>query len=254
MSVTVAPARTGEPSRPVRIDEASLREAVRQLTEREADLATIVERHGMPPLWPREPGLRSLVQIVLEQQVSLASARAAYRRLQAVVNAIEPSRIAALDEATARAAGLTRQKQRYLVALGEAILAGRLDLTSLAHESDDAVRGALTAIPGLGRWSADVYLLLALRRPDVWAAHDLALAASVQAVRRMPRRPRPEELDAMGEAWRPWRSAAARLLWHAYLSGDRPRRGSTVPTLGASPHEPRAPGRARARTRSRRAP
>lgn len=203
--------------------EASLLDAVELIAERDPDLARIVARHGPPPAWRREPGFATLVQIVLEQQVSLASARAAYRRLAGVVGLIEPARVAVIDAAQAGAAGLTRQKHRYLVAMAQSVLGGRLDLASVATQSDDDARSTLMAVPGVGRWSADVYLLLALRRADIWPAGDLALATSVQYVKRLPRRPGPDEMARLAEGWRPCRSVAARLLWHSYLSGDRAR-------------------------------
>ncbi|MFN2483988.1 MAG: DNA-3-methyladenine glycosylase [Candidatus Limnocylindria bacterium] len=181
----------------------------------------MVARHGHPPLWAREPTFQTLVLIILEQQVSLASARAAYRRLEAAVSVVEPARVATMSDAAAIAAGLTRQKRGYLSELAARVLSGELDLDAVAAGPDDAARTLLTIVPGIGRWSGDVYLLMALGRPDVWPIDDIALAASARAVKRLSRRPSPDELAQIGKPWRPWRSAAARLLWHAYLARDR---------------------------------
>jgi DNA-3-methyladenine glycosylase II len=218
------------------IDPATLDRAVGILAAADPDLGGIVARHGSPPLWPREPGFGTLALLILEQQVSLASARAAFGRLEAAVGVIAevgPAGVLAAGESRLIAAGLTRQKSRYLVALAAAVDDGRLDLDALDGLDDDAVRDALTAVPGIGRWTADCYLLFALRRPDVWPPADIALAAAVQFVGGLPARPDSPELERIAEAWRPWRSVAARLLWHAYLSGDRPPRAGRASPLGA---------------------
>jgi DNA-3-methyladenine glycosylase II len=216
-------------SPPVALDEARLAVGAAELTASDADLRAVVDRHGMPPLWAREAGFQTLLKIILEQQVTLQSGQAAYDRLERVAGAIEPQAIVDVGEAGGRAAGLTRQKARYVVALAAAVEDGSLDVGALAELDDEAVRGALLAIPGIGPWTADVYLLMALRRPDAWPTADIALAASAQFVKRLSKRPSASELDAMAESWRPWRAVAARLLWHSYLSGDRPR-----PTNGSA--------------------
>ena len=209
--------------RPAQLDEKALGQAIDVLTARDPDLARVVERHGPPPLWPREPGFETLVRIILEQQVTLSSGEAALARLARAAGSIDPAALVALGEDGARGAGLTRQKSRYVVALAQAVLDGTLDLRSVETVSDDEARATLLAVPGVGPWTIDVYLLMALRRPDAWPTADIALAASAQFVKRLPQRPTFAELDRMAEAWRPWRAAAARLLWHSYLSGDRPR-------------------------------
>jgi DNA-3-methyladenine glycosylase II len=213
-------------SRPFQVDEGSLAEAVAALAEVDADLAEILGRHGSPPLWAREAGFQTLLKIILEQQVTLESGQAAYDRLERAAGTIEAEAIIDLGEAGAREAGLTRQKARYVVEVARAVLDGRLDLHAVARASDDAARARLVAIPGIGDWTVDVYLLLALRRPDAWPRGDLALANSAQFVKRLPQRPTFAELDHLAESWRPWRSVAARMLWHSYLSGDRPRRSN----------------------------
>jgi DNA-3-methyladenine glycosylase II len=206
------------------LDEGALHDAVRVLASTDPDLAGILRRHGMPPLWPRDPGFQTLIRIILEQQVTLSSGEAAFNRLARAAGAVEPQALVRLGEEGARAAGLTRQKAGYLMALAQAVLEGTLDLEGVASAPDAAARTALLALPGIGAWTVDVYLLMALRRPDAWPTADIALASSAQFVKRLPVRPSFVELDRMAETWRPWRAVAARLLWHSYLSGDRPPR------------------------------
>ena len=206
---------------PATLDDQVLGDAVDELASRDDDLRAIVARHGRPPLWSREPGFATLVRIILEQQISLSSAQAAYDRLEQVAGEVEPMALLELGGAGMRAVGQTRQKSRYLTALAEAITSGGLDLDALERADEEEVSAKLMAVLGIGRWSADIYLLMALRRPDVWPSGDIALAAAMRAVKGLPARPGPDRMVALAEAWRPWRAAAARLLWHAYLSGDR---------------------------------
>lgn len=188
------------------------------LAGRDPDLARVLDKLGPPPLWARPPGFPTLVHIILEQQVSLASARAAYDRLSAATDPLTPQRLLALDDATLRALGVSRQKSTYCRHLARAILAGSLNLDALPELDDDAVRARLTAIKGIGPWTANIYLLMALRRPDIWPAGDLALAVGAQQVKGLDERPTADELSQIGTAWQPWRAVAARLLWHHYLS------------------------------------
>jgi DNA-3-methyladenine glycosylase II len=202
---------------------ASLAAAVEQLARGDPDLAAIVARYGPPPLWDREPGFGTLLHIILEQQVSLASARSAFDRLRAVADPLTPVRFLELSDAELLTVGFSRQKARYGRALATAIETGALDLDGLDALDDDAVRGTLEALPGIGPWTSTIYLLMVLGRPDVWPAGDIALAESVGQVKGLGRRPDAIEMGTLGEAWRPWRSVAARLFWHDYLE----RRGRT---------------------------
>jgi DNA-3-methyladenine glycosylase II len=198
--------------------------AVDELAERDADLAAIVARFGRPPLWDREPGFGTLLHIVLEQQVSLASAAAAFERLRVAVDPLTPARFLQLTDVELLAIGFSRQKARYGRALAEAIESGSLDLATLRTSDDDTVHRTLQTILGIGPWTSTIYLLMVLGRPDVWPVGDIALAAAVGEVKGLGRRPGPEEMATLGEAWRPWRSVAARLFWHDYL-GRRGRSG-----------------------------
>jgi DNA-3-methyladenine glycosylase II len=207
------------------LDERSFATAVAELCAGDPDLAAIVERHGVPEFWAREPGFATLVLLILEQQVSLASARAAYDRLAHRLGGLTPRGVLASTDAELRADGFSRQKNRYVRALAAAIEDGWLDLDAVAEFGDVEVRQALVALPGIGPWTAEVYLLSALRRPDTWPTGDIALQEGARRAKRLERRPSPEELEAIGESWRPNRASAARLLWHLYLSEPvRPRR------------------------------
>ena len=203
----------------------TLDDAVVALAALDPDLAGIVDRYGPPPLWDRAPGFDTLLRIVLEQQVSLASAQAAFDRLRAVADPLTPQRFLELDDATLLAIGFSRQKARYGRALAAALASGALELDRLEELDDDAVRSTLEALPGIGPWTSNIYLLMVLGRPDVWPAGDIALATAVAEVKGLPVRPDPATLTALGEAWRPWRSVAARLFWLDYL-GRRGRSGS----------------------------
>jgi DNA-3-methyladenine glycosylase II len=204
--------------RPPRLTQAALVRAVEELAAHDVDLAGIVARHGRPPLWDRAPGFPTLLQIVLEQQVSLAAARAVFDRLLAAAHPLTPDRFLELTDADLLAIGFSRQKARYGRALAEALGSGALDLEALETLDDDAVHRTLQAVPGIGPWTSTVYLLMVLLRPDLWPVGDIALAASVGEVKGLGRRPDPVEMADLGEAWRPWRSVAARLFWHDYLA------------------------------------
>ena len=204
-----------------RLTRRSLLGATRKLAARDPDLAGIVETVGPPPLWAREPGFHALIHIILEQQVSLASAKAAYDRLLVATGRLVPERFLALRNEELKTIGFSRQKTTYGRALAEAILDGRLDLALIETLDDAEAKARLITVKGIGSWTADIYLLMGLRRPDTWPTGDLALAVAVQRIQRLRKRPTPERLQNVGEAWRPWRAVAARILWHYYLSSPR---------------------------------
>ncbi|HXF61234.1 MAG TPA: hypothetical protein VNK95_06435 [Caldilineaceae bacterium] len=206
------------PVLPNALDETTLQAGLEALAARDADLGGVLARLGPPPLWARPPGFKTLILIILEQQVSLASARAAYTRLAAAASPLTPAAFLALDDAALKAIGFSRQKSAYARHLAQELLAGTLDLAELAALDDEAARARLQAIKGIGPWSAEIYLLMALRRADAWPAGDLALAVAAQEVKGLAQRPGPASLTALAEAWRPWRAVAARLLWSHYLS------------------------------------
>jgi DNA-3-methyladenine glycosylase II len=200
------------------LDEAALGCGVRVLRRRDADLARILENFGPPPLWAREPGFPTLVHMILEQQVSLASARAAYDRLLERVTPLTPAGFLQLDATELRAIGFSRQKAGYCRLLAESVRDNRLNLDAVAAMDDLAAHGELLRIKGVGEWTADIYLLMALRRPDVWPRGDLALAKAMRRLKRLRSHPSPERIESISASWRPWRAVAARILWHDYLS------------------------------------
>ena len=202
------------------LTQETLAQGVTLLAQSDPDLARVVERFGPPPLWEREPGFPTLLTIILEQQVSLASARAAYDRLVERIGPPTPDEFLTLDDAELRRIGFSRQKARYCRELAQALIEG-FDLRALETLEEGKVRERLIALPGIGRWTADIYLLMALLRPDIWPAGDRALAVAAQEVKGLPACPTPVELEEIGSAWRPWRAVAARILWHHYLSRRR---------------------------------
>jgi DNA-3-methyladenine glycosylase II len=205
------------------LTDRSLALGTRVLARSDPHLAAVLSRHGAPPLWGRQPGFATLAQIILEQQVSLASGRAAFMRLEKVAGAVTPRRIARLSEARLRAAGLTRQKAAYIRTLALAVVRREFSVRGLTSLDDERAHAELVRLKGIGPWSADIYLLMALRRRDVWPRHDLALATAMREVKRLRSVPSPERQLAIAEAWRPWRAVAARVLWHHYLSTPRRR-------------------------------
>lgn len=201
------------------LTKGRLHKAANQLAARHQALGRLHRRYGPPSLWARPQGFSTLVLIILEQQVSLASARAAHDRLAQRLGEITPEGLLSLDDSDLRACGFSRQKMGYCRGLAEALIRGRLLLTSLAPLPDDLVRQQLTALKGIGRWTADIYLLMGLLRPDVWPVGDLALRRMLAQIAGLDTLPdRATEL-ALASAWSPWRAVAARMLWQAYLGG-----------------------------------
>ena len=188
------------------------------LASRDPDLARTLDRLGPPPLWNREPGFPTLVHIILEQQVSLASARATFDKLVAKTSPLQPASFLELADPELKSIGFSGQKGRYCRELAQAVLDGSLDPDDLGSLADDEVRAKLMKITGIGRWTADIYLLMALGRPDVWPRGDLALHKAVQDLKGFEVRLSPSEFGELGEPWKPWRSVAARILWNHYLN------------------------------------
>ncbi len=200
------------------LTHVTLHRAVHNLCARDTELAGTVDRFGPPPMWERRAGFATIIRIVLEQQVSLASGKAAYERLRRVVGRVTAKRVNGVTAVQLRGHGITRQKATYCLELARVVVGGELNLRQLDHMDDGAVRDALLRVRGIGPWTADIYLLMALRRPDVWPVGDLALAETVRRVKRLRTRPSSERLGRIARGWRPWRAVAARILWHCYLS------------------------------------
>ncbi len=200
------------------LTRTTLAKAATRLAQCDRDLAAILTSYGPPPLWARKPGFDTIVRIILEQQVSLAAAASMYKRLRNNIIPFQPNRFVELGEPHFKSLGLTRQKTAYCLHLAESIIASNVKLPALSRLSDEDVKAALMQVKGIGSWSADIYLLMALRRPDIWPASDLALATVVFKVKRLKQRPTPDQLTRIARAWRPFRSVAARMFWQYYLA------------------------------------
>ncbi len=189
-----------------------------ELAYKDTDLALIFQTYGTPPLWKREAAFATLVHIILEQQVSLASALSAFNKLKAKLGKITPENVLSLTDEELKAAYFSRQKIVYARCLSEAIICGSLNLQSLENLSDKDVKHELKKIKGIGDWTADIYLLMALLRPDVMPKGDLALHVAWQKLKKLEVRPNSDEFLIIAERWKPFRAVAARLLWHFYLN------------------------------------
>jgi len=207
------------------LSRSSLAASSEELSRSHAELGFIYSRYGIPPLWDRPAGFGTLLHIILEQQVSLASAKACFEKLGAKVGVVTPHAVMELDDQELKLAGFSRQKTAYVRNLAEAVIEKRLDLDRLDKLPDAEVKKELTKLKGVGHWTADIYLLMAMLRPDVMPRGDLALHVAYQKLTNSETRPGSDEFIEIAEKWRPYRSVAARLLWHFYLSErQKPKR------------------------------
>ncbi|HEV8679709.1 MAG TPA: DNA-3-methyladenine glycosylase 2 family protein [Stellaceae bacterium] len=193
----------------------------------ESVFRAILERAGAPRFRRRRNGFPTLLHIILEQQVSIDAAAAMHRRLVGLCRPLAPEPFLALDDATLRSCGFSRQKMAYGRGLAAAVASGSLDFASLAAADDASALATLIGLKGIGRWSAEIYLIFALGRPDVWPAADLGLQLGVVEPLGLGERPAEKTLREIGDRWRPWRSVAACLFWQSYLDA----RGRTAPLL-----------------------
>lgn len=186
-----------------------------ELATRDRRIAQALARSGYPPARCREPTLSTLLRIVIGQQLSVRASAAIYARLEETVNGkITSDRLLELGDSMLRAVGLSARKIEYVRALARATHSGRLDLNVLSTMSDEEAITTLTGIRGLGVWSAQMYLIGALGRIDVWPGSDLGVRTGVQRILQLADRPTSREMDALGETWRPYRSVVALLAWH----------------------------------------
>jgi DNA-3-methyladenine glycosylase II len=201
-----------------RLDAESFAQGCALLAAEDEALAASIAQWGLPEFWNRRPGFQTLVLLVLEQQVTLESGAAMYRRLADLCGQVTPTAVMAVGDAGLRSIGVTRQKSSYLVDLSRRVVDGDLDIGALETAPLATARSDLLSIRGIGPWTADAYLLSAGRRPDMWPVGDRALQVGTADVLRMSHAPNEGELEIIGEPWRPIRAVAARLIWHAYLS------------------------------------
>lgn len=196
--------------------ETDIREGVAALTDACPHLARVHALAGDPPLRPRPKGFEGLARVVVGQQLSIASADAIWRRLQASVQPFDPATLLALTDADLRRAGLSRVKVDTLRIVADAIGGGTLNLDALAKAPEQVIHAELTALKGIGPWTADIYIMFSLARADAWSPGDLALQYAVKDALGLEARPDPVVTNKIAEAWRPWRGVAARLLWSYY--------------------------------------
>ena len=204
------------------LDKDSLRTGVSALTEMDPDLGQVVNELGHPSLWSRESGFPTLIHIILEQQVSLASAKSAFDKLNdAAEDELTPQTFLSFSDSDLKEFGFSRQKAKYGRELSQALASNKLSLDTL-HKLDDAdARNTLMSIKGIGPWTANIYLLMALRRPDVWPSGDLAVKKAIEEIKNLDETPNNEQASEIAIQWKPWRSVATMILWHHYLNGAK---------------------------------
>jgi DNA-3-methyladenine glycosylase II len=196
----------------------SIKKAAEALAEREPAFAAVLERHGIPEPRKSEPGAHTLLRTIVGQQVSVAAARSMWAKLEAAFGSPpDLARLLAASDEELRAAGMSRQKSGYIRSLAELVISGELDLDNLPEDDEEAI-ALLTKIKGIGRWSAEIYLLFAEGRPDVFPAGDLAVMIELGRLIGLPDKPSEKQLRELAEPWRPYRGAAAVLAWHSYNS------------------------------------
>jgi DNA-3-methyladenine glycosylase II len=196
-----------------------------ELASDDPDLAGIINAYGYPPLWSRPNTFETLVHIILEQQVSLASALSALNKMRERVQEITPARVLLLTDEEFKACHFSRQKTSYTKYLAEAIISGQIDLAELEQLPDDIIRAKLTALKGIGNWTADVYLMFVLQHANIFPIGDLAAVNALKRVKKLPKDTPREELLAITEQWAPYKTVASMLLWHYYLAPRPPKGG-----------------------------
>lgn len=200
------------------LTEATFNEALYELTVRDSDLADLVSRWGNPPFWTHPPDFSGIAIAIISQQVSLESAQATFTKLEKRIGSVNPLNFLSLDSRTLKDVGFSRQKASYVRGVAIDITRGEFNLKEIESMDDDSARKRLMKVRGIGPWTADTYLLFALRRSDAWPTGDLALVKAIQELRGFENIPDFDEVDIIADRWRPWRGVAARILWHHYLS------------------------------------
>ncbi len=197
--------------------EADFKKICNRLAKKDPHLKEIIQLHGYPPVWSRKPNFETLVHIILEQQVSLASAKSALNKIKEKIGPLTPQKLLLLSDAELKACYFSRQKIEYTCCLAKAIVSGELSIKKLQQLADEEVRTALTNIKGIGNWTVDVFLMMVLHRTDLFPTGDIALMNSVKHVKQLPAHTSKEEILTLAEMWRPNRTVAAFLFWHAYI-------------------------------------
>lgn len=199
----------------------NFQELCNHLASQDQDLRLILQNYGYPPMWTRENTFETLVHIILEQQVSLASALAALNKLKEKLTEITPEKILRLSDEEMRECYVSRQKNIYIKSLANAIVNGEIDLEKLSKMSNDEVRKELVSLKGIGNWTVDVYLMFTLQRTDIFPIGDLAAVNALKRLKQLPAKSTKEEILEISERWKPFRSVASIMLWHYYLSAPK---------------------------------
>jgi DNA-3-methyladenine glycosylase II len=197
--------------------EADIANVCNRLAKKDPHIKEIIEQHGYPPFWSRKPSFETLVHIILEQQVSLASAKAALVRLKEKIGTVTPKKLLLLSDAELKSCYFSRQKIVYARCLANAIESGEISIKKLQHLADDDIRITLSKIKGIGNWTVDVFLMMVLHRTDLFPTGDIALMNSVRHVKQLHPQTSKEKILELAEIWRPHRTVAAFLFWHAYI-------------------------------------
>jgi DNA-3-methyladenine glycosylase II len=206
------------PHYPPALNNKLLKVGINYLTTLDKDLASIINNFGHPIISYRKPGFSTLLYIILEQQVSLASAAATFNKLSDATSDLNPINFLKFNDQELKNFGFSRQKTHYCRLLAKAVLDNKIDMDLLKQLNDDDARNELIQLKGVGKWTADIYLMFVLRRADIFPVNDLALVSALKSVKRLRKNPDEKRIIKISDNWKPWRSVAARILWHHYLN------------------------------------
>ncbi len=208
------------------LNDHEIKQACVILSQENEEMAFVFNKYGQPPLWARPTGFGTLLNIILEQQVSLASAKACFDKLQSQCGVVTPEKVLKFGDSDLKTMGFSRQKAAYARYLSEAVIDKRINLDALHEMADLEAKAELVKLKGVGDWTSDVYMLMAMLRPDIMPKGDVALHAAYKKLVNAEKRPGSDEFLLISEKWKPFRSVAARLLWHFYLSEKALRTGT----------------------------
>ena len=198
-------------------DASNFKKICNRLGRIDKDLYSVIKQHGHPPMWTRPATFQTLILTILEQQVSLASAYAAFKKLRQKIGYVTPAKILSLTDAELRACYFSRQKIIYARELARAVQSKQLNLRKITSAHEDEVRHELKKIKGIGDWTVDVFLMHALQRTDLFPLGDIALVNSLKETKQLHPHTTKEDMLTVAELWRPYRTIAAMILWHSYI-------------------------------------
>jgi DNA-3-methyladenine glycosylase II len=204
-----------------RFNQSTFHSICDELASRDAELAAIIKTYGYPPMWERPNTFETLVHIILEQQVSLASALSALNKLKERTEILSPARILLLTDEEMKACYCSRQKTSYIKYLAEALLSGEVNLSELEELPEDEIRRKLTSLKGIGNWTTDVYLMFVLQHADIFPIGDLAAVNALKRAKHLPQATTRDEVMAIADTWKPYRTIGTMILWHFYLSAPK---------------------------------